>query len=350
MFIWDKKDLNDEQEIAIYEENSVLLIACPGSGKTRTLTYKIAYELSRLKSKKEFIIAITYTNAAAEEIKERVEILGVDISQLWIGTIHSFCLEWILRPYSLYLNRLKNGFRILNSHESEDLITTLCIPYKTQRVTYWDCGFIATDSGYNLTCLDKTKRPIVKKILNEYFEILNDNNQIDFEQILHFSFLLLKKKTIISNILANLFPFILIDEYQDTKQIQYHIITSILKAGKGKSKTLIVGDPNQSIYESLGGFPMPKKDLESLLGFSLIELSLSKNYRSSSKIISYFDFYKTYTNSISSFGINKDYDSIITFNNTLNRDVLVDEIVRLIKFNINDRKISPNEICIAAPQ
>ena len=173
MFIWDKKDLNDEQEIAIYEENSVLLIACPGSGKTRTLTYKIAYELSRLKSKKEFIIAITYTNAAAEEIKERVEILGVDISQLWIGTIHSFCLEWILRPYSLYLNRLKNGFRILNSHESEDLITTLCIPYKTQRVTYWDCGFIATDSGYNLTCLDKTKRPIVKKILNEYFEILN---------------------------------------------------------------------------------------------------------------------------------------------------------------------------------
>ena len=201
-----------------------------------------------------------------------------------------------------------------------------------------------------MTCLDKTKRPIVKKILNEYFEILNDNNQIDFEQILHFSFLLLKKKTIISNILANLFPFILIDEYQDTKQIQYHIITSILKAGKGKSKTLIVGDPNQSIYESLGGFPMPKKDLESLLGFSLIELSLSKNYRSSSKIISYFDFYKTYTNSISSFGINKDYDSIITFNNTLNRDVLVDEIVRLIKFNINDRKISPNEICIAAPQ
>ena len=82
----------------------------------------------------------------------------------------------------------------------------------------------------------------------------------------------------------------------------------------------------------------------------MIELSLSKNYRSSSKIISYFDFYKTYTNSISSFGINKDYDSIITFNNTLNRDVLVDEIVRLIKFNINDRKISPNEICIAAPQ
>lgn len=130
MFIWNKGDLNKEQEDAIYEENSIILIACPGSGKTRTLTYKIAYELSRLKSEKEYIIAITYTNAAADEIKERVELLGVDIRQLWIGTIHSFCLEWILRPYSLYLKELKNGFRVLNSHESEEIISTLCETYE----------------------------------------------------------------------------------------------------------------------------------------------------------------------------------------------------------------------------
>ena len=104
MFTWEKKELNTDQELAVLESKSVLLIACPGSGKTRTLTYKIAYELDKLRSKKEFLIAITYTNRAADEVKERVMLLGVDTSQLWIGTIHSFCLEWILRPYHLYLN------------------------------------------------------------------------------------------------------------------------------------------------------------------------------------------------------------------------------------------------------
>ncbi|MGO8609149.1 UvrD-helicase domain-containing protein, partial [Rhizobium johnstonii] len=89
MFMWNKDDLNPEQEAAILKPGSVFLIACPGSGKTRTLTYKIAYELSRLKSNKQFVVAITYTHRAADEIHERIESLGVDTSRLWIGTIHS---------------------------------------------------------------------------------------------------------------------------------------------------------------------------------------------------------------------------------------------------------------------
>ena len=92
--------LNEDQKKSIYEENSVLLIACPGSGKTRTLTYKIAYELSKIESNKQFVIAITYTNSAAEEIKERVEILGVDTAQLWIGTKigRASCRERVSSP------------------------------------------------------------------------------------------------------------------------------------------------------------------------------------------------------------------------------------------------------------
>ncbi len=89
-FVWTQDELTDEQSEAVREENSVLLAACPGSGKTRTLTYKIAHELSRLGSRRQFIVALTYTNRAADEIKERIEGLGVDTSQLWIGTIHSF--------------------------------------------------------------------------------------------------------------------------------------------------------------------------------------------------------------------------------------------------------------------
>jgi len=350
MFIWNKGDINKEQENVIFEENSILLIACPGSGKTRTLTYKIAYELSRLKSAKEYIIAITYTNAAADEIKERIELLGVDISQLWIGTIHSFCLEWILRPYSLYLDELKEGFRVLNSHESEEILSTLCEPYKDQKVTYYDCSFIATDGEYILTSSTLAKRPMVESILNEYFEILKINRQIDFEQILFYSEKLLKEKEIINNILSKIFPFILIDEYQDTKKIQYNIISSILAANKGNSKVLFVGDPNQSIYESLGGYPMHKSDIEALLKFPLTQYSLSLNYRSSKRIISYFDYYKTFDNLIIPSGKDKEYNSVITFNQTIGRENLVEEIVRLILYNINEKGISPNEICIAAPQ
>ena len=217
MFIWDKGDLNKEQEEAILNSESILLIACPGSGKTRTLTYKIAYELSRLESSKKFVIAITYTNNAADEIKHRIELLGVNTEQLWIGTIHSFCLEWILKPYHLYSDRLKNGFRVINSYESEEILTELCKPYKSQKITYWDCGLLAKTDGIYLTCLDSSKHKSLQSITSTYFEILEQNNQIDFEQILFYSYKLLESNPIISKILCKLFPFILIDEYQDTK-------------------------------------------------------------------------------------------------------------------------------------
>lgn len=350
MFVWDKKELNKEQEDAILHPESILLIACPGSGKTRTLTYKIAYELSRLESSKEYVIAITYTNNAADEIKHRIELLGVNTEQLWIGTIHSFCLEWILKPYHLYSDRLKYGFRVINSYESEEILTELCKPYKKQNITYWDCGLLAKTDNIYLTCLDSSKHKTLQSITSEYFKVLEKNNQIDFEQILFFSFKLLESKPIISKILCKLFPFILIDEYQDTKEIQYNIISSILKANNGNSKTLIVGDPNQSIYDSLGGYPMPKDELEKLLGFSLLQNSLSKNYRSSKKIIEYFEYFKTFENEISSNSPDKDYPSNITFNSTISVDDIIEEISKLILFNINVENILPNEICIAAPQ
>jgi DNA helicase II / ATP-dependent DNA helicase PcrA len=350
MFIWEKEDLNPEQADAVVETESVLLVACPGSGKTRTLTYKIALELSKITSSKEYIIAITYTNNAADEIKERVELLGVDTRQLWIGTIHSFCLEWILRPYHLYLDELKNGFRVINSHESEVILTELCKPYSKSKITYWDCGILAKTDNYYLTCLDVNKHQYLKEIIGKYFAILKRNNQIDFEQILYYSFRLLNHKPIISLILCKIFPFILIDEYQDTKEIQYNIISKLLYANDGKSKTLIVGDPNQSIYNSLGGFPMEKNELERLLGFHLKEMGLTKNYRSSERIINYFDFYKTFPTTIISEGKDRKYPSVITFNNNIPRAELIDEIVRLIKYNVLDKGISPNEICIVAPQ
>jgi superfamily I DNA/RNA helicase len=350
MFIWNQGDLNSEQESAIHEDGSILLIACPGSGKTRTLTYKIAYELSKLQSGKEFVIAITYTNAAADEIKERVELLGVDISQLWIGTIHSFCTEWILRPYSLYIEELKHGFKILNSHDSEEILNTLCSKSDNPKINYYDCQFFATINKYKITSLEEHKYSSIKSVLYEYFEILKQNKQIDYEQILHYSYKILKNNPIICSILSKIFPYILIDEYQDTKEIQYNIIFSIIKTGVGQTKLFIVGDPNQSIYDTLGGYPMPKSEMEEIINIYLVEKHLESNYRSSSKIIGYFDYFKTYPNRINPAGNSANYNSMITFNRIINHSILEDEIVRLILDSIKNKGIQPNEICIAAPQ
>ena len=116
----------------------------------------------------------------------------------------------------------------------------------------------------------------------------------------------MKENQSICKTLSNIFPYILIDEYQDTKELQYVILGAILKTGKD-NKAFIVGDPNQSIYGNLGGFPMDKAQLENVTGLYYDELSLSYNYRSSSLLVSYFDYFKTYANKIEAVGKTKDY-------------------------------------------
>lgn len=350
MFIWNRQDINSEQGVAILENGNVLLIACPGSGKTRTLTYKVAYELSKLQSKKNYIIAITYTHRAADEIKERIELLGVDTSQLWIGTIHAFCSEWILKPYQSYNEDLKSGFRIINSYDTEELLTGLCAPYAAKRITYYDCSYIIVSEGYKLSCKDFSKHSDIEEILKAYWEKLKENKQIDFQMMLYYSFKLLDDHPFISKVLSKVFSYVLLDEYQDTSEIQYLILSKIIKASNQTLKTFIVGDPNQSIYTNLGGYAIKIKDLENITGSEFLEYNLSGNYRSSDKIIRYFDHYKTFENNIIGMGKNKEYDSEISYNKTISRELLVDEIVRLILYNVDIKGISQEEICIIAPQ
>ncbi|MFZ3287768.1 MAG: ATP-dependent helicase [Telluria sp.] len=350
MFVWHEGDLNPEQEAAIREDGNVFLVACPGSGKTRTLTYKAAYELSRLESRKQRVVAITYTHRAADEIHERIENLGVDTTQLWIGTIHSFCLEWILKPYAIYNGALSHGFRVINSHDSEIILSKLCEPYKGQKITYWDCGYYFTKDGYVLSCPQAFKHTCLHKILEQYFTILSHKRQIDFELILYYAQDLIANHPSISILLANLFSFVLIDEYQDTKEIQYSIIASILKAGKGRTKTFIVGDPNQAIYGSLGGYPVTAAEFKIMAAIELEELELSQNYRSSERIVGYFGNYNVYNTSIESTSKNKDFPSLISFDNSITKDLLEDELVRLIRYNIEVIGIPPNEVCVLAPQ
>ncbi|WP_122046703.1 UvrD-helicase domain-containing protein [Vibrio atlanticus] len=347
MFAWDKGDLNDEQVEAIQQTGNVFLEACPGSGKTRTLTYKIALELSTLTDEKKWIVAITYTNRAADEIRERIELLGVETSQLWIGTIHAFCLEWIIKPYGIYHEKLKNGFKVINSYDSEELITNICAELRSQhKITYYQCSHFYTPRGINIT---GSGGSLANSVLEAYHQHLAENHQIDFEQILYFSYELLSDKVAIPKILSNLFAYVFIDEYQDTKEIQYSIIASIMRANPSKVNTFIVGDPNQAIYTSLGGYAISHTELESLTEAPFTQMSLDKNYRSSRKIIEYYRNYNVSPSATIAEGNNKNYQSTITYDQVTHKDNLVEQVSLYIEHNINNCEIPENDICIIAP-
>ncbi|MCK4784030.1 MAG: UvrD-helicase domain-containing protein, partial [Desulfobacteraceae bacterium] len=104
--------LNEKQKVAVEHPGNVVVTACPGSGKTRILTYRVIRGLEELTSTKHRIIAMTFTNRATDEIQSRLEQLSINHKQLWAGTIHAFALEWILRPYAPYVPRLQKGFSI----------------------------------------------------------------------------------------------------------------------------------------------------------------------------------------------------------------------------------------------
>src|SRR5690606_29412941 len=146
--------------------------------------------------------------------------------------------------------------------------------------------YYVTEAGYHLGCPDTRKHDAIHAVLAEYFKELAVSRQIDFEQILWHAHTLMRDQVHIAVLLSRVFSYVLVDEYQDTKQIQYSLVTSILRAGRGLTKTFIVGDPNQAIYGSLGGYAMPVADFRTQAGIPIREMALSRNYRSSERIIS----------------------------------------------------------------
>ncbi len=343
------KGLNQAQIDAVLDSQSVLLIACPGSGKTRTLTSKIAQQLSLDETGKKFVIALTYTHRAADEIQDRVQSIGVDTSNLWIGTIHSFCLEWIIRPYYIYAEELKYGFRVIDSMEQETLLNSLCQNHSGSGVTYYDCGYYFNENGYKISSSDTRKHPVIKAILDEYFSILYDRRLIDYEMILNYAYKLIKQNPNISKLLSGLFSIVLVDEYQDTRQLQYLIIGSIIRAGHDSTRLFMVGDPNQSIFQGLGGYPISLPDLRSLTEVTINKRQLSVNYRSEERIIRYFSAFNVHQSTITHFVKEEDINTLITYDNQVDRYELEDRLVNLIQYNIEILGVSPHEICVLAP-
>lgn len=193
-----------------------------------------------------------------------------------------------------------------------------------------------------------TQKAAVDAVIVAYLAYLKEYRLIDFELMLWYSYRLIINNESICKSLSGIFKNILIDEYQDTKELQYEIVSSILRVAKDTS-LFVVGDPNQAIYESLGGYPIAIDELKAKTGKEFSELELSKNYRSSERIISYFENFNLNKTNIEPASKEKDYQSVICYNTKVQRENLVDEIIRIIHHNIKVLGFSPNQICIIAP-
>jgi superfamily I DNA/RNA helicase len=336
--------LNTEQKEAVKQNGNVLLTACPGSGKTRVIIHKLAYELTKLEqTSKKKIVALTFTIRASEEIFRRLNAMGINSNKIWSGTLHSFCLEWIIKPYSCYLPELRNGYAIADETFCSELISSLKEKYKLRQIDPVNLRFNRDGSFAE-------PKSIQKKLLKEYHEILQSKKLIDFDLLLYYSYKILSAYPIIQITLSNLFKIVCVDEYQDTQDLLYAIISVIIKAGNGKTSLFLVGDTDQAIYASLGGVAKNIEEIKAEInGMSITPLTLKGNYRSSQRIIDFYTHFQTQKIDIEAVGSNSKTEGMITLNNSINHTKIVDEISKLIQLSL-DKGISEDEICVLVPQ
>ncbi len=336
-------NLNDEQVHAVKADGNVMICACPGSGKTRVLTRRIAYEITeRLDNRKQHVCALTYTNRAADEIKSRIDTLNIDTRQLWAGTIHTFCLEWIIRPNSGLLEELKNGFTIVDEHFSIELMTEI-------KARFGLSSFDNVNTRFNKYGYCSPGQGNVKLALEEFYTALKVRRKVNFDLILYYAYKILSEYPLVAKALSNIFKVICIDEYQDTQELQYDIICAISKAGGNQTKVYFVGDVNQAIYSTLGGVAKTSKEIEAEIEASIISLELLGNYRSSQRIIDYYRAFQVDELKIEAVGKNKDEKGKIVHNTSIDKINLENHIAALITHYIKDVGIKENEICVLAP-
>lgn len=337
-------NLNNEQKLAVQQDGNVLLTACPGSGKTRVIIHKLAYEVSQLEeSSKKKIAAVTFTVRASEEIFRRLNLLGIRSDKIWSGTLHAFCLEWIMKPYSCYLQELKNGYSIADETFCSELISTLKKIHKLKEIDPVNLRLNRDGSFVE-------PKSVQKKVLKEYHEILKEKKLIDFELLLYYSYQILTTYPKIQKTLSNLFKLICVDEYQDTQDLLYAIISTIIKAGNGNTSLFLVGDTDQAIYASLGGVAKSMDEIQAELnGMSITPLTLTGNYRSSQRIIDFYRHFQTQSIEIEAVGSNAATEGLITLNNTVSSSKIVEEIAQLIQYSL-DSGIPEDEICVLVPQ
>lgn len=284
------EELNERQrEAVLYNDGPLLIIAGAGAGKTKTLTTKIAYLIENKNVAPENILAITFTNKAAKEMKDRLfKTIGQTAKYLQVSTFHSFGLKLLRENYDA-LGYDKN-FVIMDSDDSLTVVKKIIkdIGYDPKiynpraiRNKISSCkNEMTSPEAYERYAASDFEK-VVQEVYAKYEKKLQRNNSVDFDDLLLLPIELFKKNPDILNKYQDLYQYILIDEYQDTNEAQY-ILTKMLSAKN--RKITCVGDDSQSIYSFRGAnyknilnFEKDYKDAKTIL--------LEQNYRSTSNIL-----------------------------------------------------------------
>ena len=285
------ENLNDKQQEAVeYMAGPLLILAGAGSGKTRVLTYKIAYLLEKEIVKPWQILAITFTNKAAKEMKERVEALVGQVSNdMWLGTFHSVCVRILKREIELL--GYTRDFNIFDEIDKEKVIKEVMKKLNIDEKVY-PVGLIKSEISkakeamkdevaYQKDAMGDFRKEEIAKVYNMYQETLKKNNSIDFDDIIMLTVRLFLENPDRLLYYQNKFNYILVDEYQDTNRSQFLLI-SMLSSATGN--ICVVGDESQSIYGFRGA------DISNILNFeqefpNAKIVKLEENYRSTKNIL-----------------------------------------------------------------
>ena len=285
-----KKLLNPSQIQAIETINGpVLIMAGAGSGKTRVLTHRYAHLVKHHNVDVEQILAITFTNKAAEEMKSRIsKLLNLKISPKWISTFHSLCVK-ILRIHGDKIG-YKSNFTIYDQSDSNKVIRNCMSENNVDLKQYSPKRFQAHISnlknsmispGEALENAESFFEVKVAEIYSSYEKKLIIANSMDFDDLLIKTVELLQTNESILKYWSNKFQFIMVDEYQDTNFVQYKLVELL---GSNNKNVCVVGDSDQSIYAFRGA------DIRNIIEFekdfsNATVIQLDKNYRSSKKIL-----------------------------------------------------------------
>lgn len=288
---YDLKSLNEEQLVALKQtEGAVLVTAGAGSGKTRLLTHRIAYLIEELGVNPYNILAITFTNKAAGEMRERVAQMVNGADRIWISTFHSMCAK-ILRMEIENLLPYTKDFTIYSESDTEKVLKEVFNDYAITddglkksvafHLSNWKNG-VQTLEEYLLTHKDEFDMKRIGKCIMAYQEKLKKNNALDFDDLLLKTVEIFKKYPQVLEKYADRFRYVLVDEFQDTNLVQYGLVKMLCSI---HGNIFVVGDEDQCIYSWRGAnlknlFNL-KNDFDDVKVFKL-----ERNYRSSSEIIS----------------------------------------------------------------
>ena len=289
MSIYDK--LNEPQREAVYHTDGPLLIlAGAGSGKTRVLTHRIAYLIGERGVNAWNILAITFTNKAAEEMRQRVDnLVGFGAESVWVSTFHSACVRILRR----FIDRLgyENHFTIYDTDDQKTLIKEVCRKVDVDTKVFKERSLLSAISSaknemilpdeFELNAGGDFAKMKIAKVYREYETQMRANNALDFDDLLVKTVQLLQTQPDVLESYQERFRYIMVDEYQDTNTVQFQLVS--LLAGKYKN-LCVVGDDDQSIYKFRGANIRNILDFEHEFPDAKV-IKLEQNYRSTGNIL-----------------------------------------------------------------